>query len=91
MYLSGQYARPKSIPALSPEDSSIGLTISSVTPGYTVDSNTISCPFFNDLEISSAAETTYDRSGSLSLVIGVGTIIKTMSLLLTASTVSFVQ
>jgi len=60
-------------PHPSSDSSRIGLTISSVTPGYTVDSRiTVASLLMFRLTIS-AAFLTKERSGSLDFVTGVGT------------------
>ncbi len=61
---SGENARWKSSPALSPLFSRIGSSRSRVVPGYVVDSSTTSCPFCRRGTMSSTAPRTTDRSGS---------------------------
>ena len=74
LILSGEYPTLKSIPHLKPDSSSrIGTHISSVTPGYTVDSNTTIAPFVKFLPTILHALLTGFKSGVLSGLIGVGT------------------
>ncbi len=54
---SGEKARKKSTPALSPVASSSGCTTSSVVPGYVVDSRITSIPGWRCSAIDSTAET----------------------------------
>ncbi len=70
----------KSLPHFIPDyRAMIGPMISSVTPGYTVDSRTTMAPFFRFCPTIFDADSTGFRSGSLALVTGVGTPIMTKS------------
>ena len=72
--LSGEYPTLKSTPHFIPEaSSSIGIHISSVTPGYTVDSYTTIDPFTKFLPKVLLAPITGLKSGVLSSLVGVGT------------------
>ena len=71
---SGENARLKSIPAVSPVAfSSIGRTISSVVPGYVVDSRTTVVPARSSFAADSVAALTAVRSGPSDSDSGVGT------------------
>ncbi len=71
---SGEYPTLKSAPQTRPDSfSNTGTHISSVTPGYTVDSKTTISPFFKCLPTSLLALIRKDRFGVLSSAIGVGT------------------
>ena len=76
---SGLKARWKSLPTLRPPRSSMGLTTSSVVPGYVVDSRTTSMSLCIRFEISLAELIIYERSGCLNLSSGVGTQMVTTS------------
>src|SRR5690606_24510408 len=69
---SGEKARKKSSPTLSPVLSSAGSMISRVVPGYVVLSRMITCPLRSVDLIASVAATMNDTSGSLYLDSGVG-------------------
>ena len=88
--LSGEYAILKSLPPCIPENfSNIGKHISSVNPGYTVDSYITIAPFDIFFPTISLALITGVKSGVLSSFTGVGTatIILLHSLNLVASVV----
>ena len=71
---SGEKARLKSTPALSPDAfSRIGRTSSSVVPGYVVDSSTTSVPRRSSRPAVSEAARTAVRSGPSASDSGVGT------------------
>ena len=77
---SGEKARWKSSPALSPEpSSSSGWTRSRVVPGQVVDSRTTSCPFWSRVAIWRVADSTIVRSGSRCLESGVGSAMRIAS------------
>ena len=62
------------MPHLSPDSfSMIGTQVSSVTPGYTVDSKTPTVPFVRFCPTKRLAPSTGDRSGVWSAFTGVGT------------------
>ncbi len=74
LILSGEYPILKSTPHFSPDSlSRIGTQISSVTPGYTVDSYTTIESFVKFRPTILLAPSTGERSGVLSEFIGVGT------------------
>ncbi len=71
---SGEYPILKSTPHFNPDSfSRIGTQISSVTPGYTVDSKTITEPLTRFRPNRRLAPSTGDKSGVWSLLTGVGT------------------
>ena len=76
---SGENARLKSSPTLSPEASSRGRISSRVVPGYVVDSSTTRWPLRRRFAISSAALFTIERSGSRCFESGVGSAIRIAS------------
>ncbi len=85
---SGEKARAKSTPATRPElDSRIGRTISSVVPGYVVDSRITKVPALRFAAIVRVADSTIDRSGPPAELSGVGTQMTTVSALAIAACV----
>ena len=73
---SGEYPTLKSLPADRPDSlSRIGIHTSSVTPGYTVDSNTTTEPLLRLRPTIVPARMTGDKSGVWSWFTGVGTAI----------------
>ena len=76
---SGEKARLKSSPTLSPDASRRGSSSSLVVPGYVVDSSTTRCPLRSRFATSSVAAFTIDRSGSRCFESGVGSAIRIAS------------
>lgn len=71
---SGEYPTEKSLPHTIPDSCSrIGKTISSVAPGYIVDSRTTTAPFFRFCPTVRAALFTGQGSGSFAFITVVGT------------------
>src|SRR3989338_10685525 len=73
LILSGQCTSSKSTPPFKPVFSRIGNTISSHTPGLTVDSKITNCPFVRFLAILSVAFIIGFKSGFFLWSTGVGT------------------
>ena len=69
---SGENARWKSVPAVSPLRSRIGSRVSRVVPGYVVDSSTTRWPGLRRFAISRTAPSMIERSGSRCFESGVG-------------------